>query len=348
MIEEVGRSMASDDDRAWAPDRRQPLTISDVAKASGVGESTVSRVLRRKGSVSDEARERVLGAVKRLGYVPNRIAGALASVGSNLVALVIPSVANIVFADVLSGAAPTLTGLGRQAVFAVTDYDPQLEEDLIESMLAWRPSGLIVAGVEHTERSVSMMRGAGIRIAEILDTDSPGLDIVVGYSNLEAGRMSARFIASRGRRKIGYLGDDLQRDRRAAKRHEGFRQALAEMGLQLADSEIVPSLSSIELGRNGLAVLLDRTPDLDAVYFANDDLAIGGLFHCMARGVAVPERLALMGYNGLEVARLAPQPLSTIRTPRRLIGEMAAKLVCSQEPSGVHDVGFELIEGATV
>ena len=250
--------MASDDDRAWARDRRQPLTISDVARASGVGESTVSRVLRRKGSVSDETRERVLKAVKRLGYVPNRIAGALASVGSKLVALVIPSVTNIVFADVLSGAAPTLTGLGHQAVFAVTDYDPKLEEDLIESMLAWRPSGLIVAGVEHTERSVSMMCGAGIRIAEILDTDSPGLDIVVGYSNLEAGRMSARFIASRGRRKIGYLGNDLQRDRRAAKRHEGFRQALAEMGLQLADAEIVPSLSSIELGRNGLAVLLDE------------------------------------------------------------------------------------------
>jgi len=340
--------MASDDDGVWTRDRQQPLTISDVAKASGVGESTVSRVLRGKGAVSDDARERVLSAVKRLGYVPNRIAGSLASVGSKLVALVIPSVTNIVFADVLSGAEPTLNGLGHQAVFAVSDYDPKLEEDLIESMLAWRPAGLIVAGVEHTERSFTMMRGAGIRIAEILDTDSPGLDIVVGYSNLEAGRTSARFIASRGRRRIGYLGNDMQRDRRAGKRYEGFRQALAELGLPLTDEEIAPSLSSIELGRNGLATLLDRTPDLDAVYFANDDLAIGGLFHCMARGIAVPERLALMGYNGLEVARLAPQPLSTIRTPRRLIGEMAAKLVCSQEPSGVYDVGFELIEGATV
>lgn len=340
--------MNSDDDGLWAGDRQQPLTISDVAKAAGVGESTVSRVLRGKGSVSDEARERVLAAAKHLGYVPNRIAGTLASAGSKLVALVIPSVTNIVFADVLSGAAPILNGLGHQAVFAVTDYDQELEEELIESMLAWRPSGLIVAGVEHSERSVSMMRGAGIRIAEILDTDSPGLDIVVGYSNLEAGRMSARFLASRGRRKIGYVGHDLQRDRRAAKRHEGFCQTLLGLGLHLADAEILPSLSSIELGRDGLAALLDRSPDLDAVYFANDDLAIGGLFHCMAHGIAVPERLALMGYNGLDVARLAPRPLSTIRTPRRLIGEMAAKLVCSREPSGVYDVGLELIEGATV
>ncbi|MBS1164522.1 MAG: transcriptional regulator, LacI family [Proteobacteria bacterium] len=340
--------MAPQDNAEGAGDRPPPITLADVAREAGVGESTVSRVLRGKGSVSDEARQRVLQTVRRLGYVPNRIAGTLASTGSRLVALVIPSITNIVFADVLSGASPTLTGAGYQAVFAVTDYDPKAEEDLIESMLAWRPSGLIVAGLEHTPRAFAMMRGAGIRIAEILDTDAEGIDIVVGYSNLDAGRASARFLASRGKRRIGYVGHDLARDKRGAKRYQGFCQALAGLGMHVADAEIVPALSSIELGRNGLAVLLDRTPDLDAVYFANDDLALGGLFHCMAKGISVPGQLALMGYNGLDVARLAPQPLATIRTPRRLIGEMAARLVCSDEPSGIYDVGFELIEGATV
>jgi len=324
------------------------VTLADVALAAGVGESTVSRVMRGKGAVSAETRARVLSAVRRLGYVPNRIAGTLASSGSKLVALVIPSITNIVFADVLAGATPTLTGLGYQAVLAVTDYERDVEETLIESMLAWRPSGLIVAGVEHTPRAMDLLRLSGIRIAEILDTDSAGIDVVVGYSNFEAGYASGRFLASRGKRRIGYLGHDLVRDRRAAKRHAGFCHALADDGLTVADSQIVPALSSLELGRTGLAELLARSPDLDAVYFANDDLAIGGLFHCLAEGIAVPERLGLMGYNGLDVARLAPRPLSTIRTPRRLIGETAARLVCSNEPPGLHDLGFELIEGATV
>ena len=323
-------------------------TIYDVAREARVGESTVSRVLRGQGAVSEKARDRVLSAVRKLGYVPNRIAGTLASSGSRLVALVIPSVTNIVFGDVLAEAAATLTELGQQAVFAVTDYDPEAEERLIESMLAWRPAGIIVAGVEHTPRSFAMLRGSGIRIAEILDTDSTGIDIVVGYSNTEAGRASARFLLSRGKQRIGYVGHDLKRDLRAGKRYSGFCQALAEGGGRIVDAEIVPALSSIEMGRNSLVQLLERSPDLDAVYFANDDLAIGGLFHCMANGIAVPERLALMGYNGLDAARLAPRPLSTIRTPRRLIGRMAATLVCSQEPAQVCDVGFELIEGATV
>jgi LacI family gluconate utilization system Gnt-I transcriptional repressor len=323
------------------------ITISDVAREARVGESTVSRVLRNQGSVSEKTRARVLCTVDRLGYVPNRLAGTLASTGSRLVAIVIPSVTNAVFADVLSGVEATLSESGRQAVFGVAGYDQAHEETLIESMLAWRPAGLIVAGLEHSGRAVAMMRGSGIRIAEILDTDGAGLDLVIGFSNMEVGRASARFLLERGRRRIGYAGHDLTRDLRAGKRLAGFKQGLAEAGLALAAEEIVYAPSSIEAGRNALEALLARHPDLDAVYFSNDDMAIGGYFYCLAQGIAIPEQLALMGYNGLDIGRFAPHPLATVRTPRRFIGEIAARLVCSDAPGGVHDAGFELIPGAT-
>jgi LacI family gluconate utilization system Gnt-I transcriptional repressor len=105
--------------------------------------------------------------------------------------------------------------------------------------------------------------------------------------------------------------------------------------------------SSIEAGRDGLERILARMPALEAVYFSNDDMAIGGYFLCLSRGIAIPGRLALFGYNGLDVARLAPQPLATIRTPRVLVGQTAARLALSGEPAQVVDVGFELVEGAT-
>lgn len=327
---------------------RSAVTIFDVAREAGVGESTVSRVLRGKGAVSPEARERVLAATEKLGYVPNRIAGTLASTGSRLVGFVIPSVNNIVFADVLTGAEGVLSSLDRQAVFAITEYDAQKEEQLVESMLAWRPSGLVVAGLEHTDRARAMIRGSGVRVAEILDTDGEGMDFVVGYSNREAGRVSARHLVERGRRRIGYVGHDLGRDLRSGKRLAGFRDGLAEAGMSLVDAEVRTSPSSAEAGRLGLAELLARNPDLDAVYFSNDDMALGGYFHCLAAGIDVPGRLALMGYNGLEVSSQTPRPITTIRTPRRRIGEEAARLVASAEPAGVHDLGFELIEGGTV
>ena len=120
---------------------RRPLTLRDVSEASGVSQMTVSRVLRNKGDVSDATRDRVREAAKRLGYVPNRIAGSLASSRVNLVAVIIPSLGNLVFPEVLSGISSRLEGTGLQPVVGVTDYLPEKEESVLYEMISWRPSG---------------------------------------------------------------------------------------------------------------------------------------------------------------------------------------------------------------
>jgi LacI family gluconate utilization system Gnt-I transcriptional repressor len=323
------------------------VTLAEVALAAGVGESTVSRVLRNRGSFSKQTQDRVLAAVDQLGYVPNRIAGTLASLGSPIVAMVIPSLSNIVFGDVLRGVSAALERTGHQAVFAVTDYDLERETALVAAMLAWRPHAVMLAGLEHTPSTVRVLRANGCRVVELLDTDGEPLDLAVGLSNREAGRATARYLIERGYRRIGYVGHDLQRDKRAGKRFAGFVEALAAHGLPLIDSELVGSSSSVEAGRTTLARLHARRPKLDAVYFSNDDMALGGYFHCMANGIAIPQQLALFGYNGLDIGAATPQPLSTIRTPRESVGQTAARLVTENAPSQVIDLGFELLVGAT-
>ena len=324
------------------------VTISEVADLAGVSESTVSRVLRQQGASSEKVRLRVRAAVEALGYVPNRIAGTLASAGSNLVGVVIASLGNVVFPDLLRGISTTLDASGYQPVIGVTDYDIDREEKLVASMLAWRPAALVVAGLDHTERTRAMLRGAGVRIAEVLDVDGEGIDIVVGYSNRAAGEASAALLLRRGHRRIGYVGHDLARDHRAEKRRDSFRAALAREGVALVGETIMETPSSIESGRDGLALLLAKHQDLDAVYFSNDDMALGGLFHCRSHGIGIPGDLAVMGYNGLDITRLAPQPLTTILTPRTRVGEVAAALLFAGGPAETVDLGFELIEGATV
>jgi LacI family gluconate utilization system Gnt-I transcriptional repressor len=114
------------------------------------------------------------------------------------------------------------------------------------------------------------------------------------------------------------------------------------------DHELSPDRgSSVEGGRIGIARLLERRRDLDAIYFSNDDLAIGGYFHCLENGIAVPGDLALFGYNGLEIARLTPQPLSTIRTRRVAMGNLGAQMLLAGGPAQVVDIGFDLIPGFT-
>ena len=326
----------------------QVTTLTHVARLAGVGESTVSRVLRNKGSVSQQTREKILKVAAELNYVPNRIAGTLASMTSKLVGVVIPSVGNTVVPEVLAGANQVLEDAGFQPMIGVSNYDPLREEALIESILSWRPAGLLVAGLEHTARARAMLKGCGVRVVEMLDIDGDGVDIVVGSSHRLAGRKSAEHLLSRNYRRIGYVGHDIVVDVRAGKRLEGFRAVMAENGLSLVDEEYFPGASSsIEAGHVGLDRLLARQPGLDAVYFSNDDLAIGGYFYCLEKGIAIPGQLALFGYNGLDIARLIPQPLSTIRSPRVSIGKAGANLLLSGGQSGVVDMGFEFIAGAT-
>ncbi len=323
-------------------------TLADVARRAGVGESTVSRVLRNKGSVSQQTREKILKVAADLHYVPNRIAGTLASMTSKLVGIVIPSVGNTVVPEVLAGANQVLEDAGFQPVIGVSNYDPLREEALIESILSWRPSGLLVAGLEHTDRARAMLKGCGVRVVELIDIDGEGIDIVVGSSHRMAGHKSAEHLLARGYRRIGYVGHDFNIDIRAGKRLDGFRSALAQKGLSFVDVELSPDgASSVEAGRVGLARLLARQPKLDAVYFSNDDLAIGGYFHCLENKIAIPGDLALFGYNGLEIASLTPLPISTVRTPRFAMGETGANLLLAGGPSQVVDLGFELIPGAT-
>jgi LacI family gluconate utilization system Gnt-I transcriptional repressor len=256
------------------PDPRRTLTLRDVSEASGVSEMTVSRVLRNRGDVSETTRERVLEAARNLGYVPNKIAGALASQRVNLVGVLIPSLSNMVFPEVMTGISEVLEDTGLQPVVGVSNYLPEREEQVIYEMLSWRPSGLILAGVEHSEPARAMLRQAGIPIVEIMDIDGEPVDSAVGISHWRAGREMAEVIMAAGYRRIAFLGTHMPTmDHRARKRLEGFEDVLAREGLAIVDREYYLGGSSLLKGREMTEALLSRTPNVD--FDADPDLGDG-------------------------------------------------------------------------
>lgn len=323
-------------------DPRRPLTLRDVSEASGVSEMTVSRVLRNRGDVSEATREKVLEAARQLGYVPNKIAGALASQRVNLVGVIIPSLSNLVFPEVLSGISAELEDTGLQPVVGVTNYSPEKEEAVLYEMLSWRPSGVIIAGIEHTASARAMLENAGVPIVEIMDVDGEGVDSVVGISHRRAGRQMAKAIVEAGYRRIGFLGTKMPEDHRARKRLDGFREGLAEAGLDLIDTEFYSGGSALLKGREMTAAILERTPDLDFIYYSNDMIGAGGLLWCLEQGYDVPERLGLAGFNGVDLLDGLPRRLATMDACRREIGRKAAEIVAGRPHSGA--IGGEVIE----
>jgi LacI family gluconate utilization system Gnt-I transcriptional repressor len=316
-----------------------------------VSESTVSRVLRNKHPIAEETRTRVLEVVRQMGYTRNRVAGSLASADSDLVGVILPALSNSVFSDVFRGIHDALVPFGYQPVVGVTDYDRETEEHLVDSLLSWKPAAMIVTGLVHTDYTVAMLRQSGVRIAEIMEIDSPPLDIAVGMSQRKAGYDTARHLLSRGYRRFGYIGYSHTRDNRGALRYEGLRQGLSEAGLSLIGQSISDIPSSAQSGRSQLSALLEQHPDLDVAVFSNDDMAVGGVFHCFAAGIKLREELAIFGFNALDIGQALPLSLSTIRSPRLLIGRTAVEKILESptrpaRPTVV-DTGYEIIDGET-
>ncbi|MEM7720750.1 MAG: LacI family DNA-binding transcriptional regulator [Pseudomonadota bacterium] len=305
------------------------MTLRDVAEEAGVSEMTVSRVLRQRGDVSDRTRDRVFQAARTLGYVPNKIAGALASNRVNLVGVVIPSLSNMVFPDVLGGIGDVLDDTPLQPVIGTSKYDPEQEEHVIYEMLSWRPSGLIVAGLEHTDAARAMMAAAGIPVVEVMDVGGDPVAAAVGIDHFEAGRMMATEILKRGYTRIGYLGSSSIADHRAQKRFQGFEAGLSEGGQSLADKCFYAGMSGFGTGRAMTAEILTRSPDLDFLYYNTDMNAAGGLLYCLEKGMDIPGQIGIAGFNSFEVLDGLPMRIATMDSRRTDIGRRAAELIAA-------------------
>lgn len=302
-------------------------TLRNVAEASGVSVISVSRVMRGAPNISPALREKVLAAAEALGYRPNRVAGSLRARATNLVAVIVPSMSNSVFPEVIDGIDHGLTGTPYRTVLGITHYDQAREETILHDLLSWNPAAVIVAGLEHSERVTAMLRACSGPVVEVMDVDGEPIDLCVGTSQAEAGQLIARHFVETGRRRIGYVGAWGERPDRSQKRRIAFEQALAESGIGLSARHIEAAPSSLETGEQGCAAILSAYPDLDAIFFANDDLALGALVHCRKHGIPVPGALALAGFNGLDIIEAVSPRLTTIVNPRFAMGETASRLL---------------------
>jgi LacI family gluconate utilization system Gnt-I transcriptional repressor len=323
-------------------------TLEEVARLAGVSTMTASRVLSQPQVVSEATRARVEQAVQELGYVPNRAARALASSQSRVIVVLVPSLSNAVFTAVLDGIHDAVEAGQYQLLIGNTRYSDAEEEKLLRIYLQSNPDGILLPGLSHSPQVGQMLETLRIPVVSMMDlADTPGT-LSVGFSQLDAGMALTRHLVQRGYRRIAFVGAQL--DERTLRRAEGYRQALREAGLYDPRLEIMtPEPSTIALGAALMRQMLAELPDCDAVFFCNDDLAHGAIFHCQRAGVQVPQRVAVAGFNDLPASSLMLPSLTTVDTPRYQVGHRAASLlldvIAGREPQARRvDLGFDLRE----
>ncbi len=306
------------------------ITLADVAALARVAPITVSRALNNPDSVSETLRARIRAAVESLGYVPNRMAGALASAKTKVIPVIVPSLSNVVFIEVIEGIQDALAANGYQLLLGTTDYKLEREAELVSALLGWAPPGVLIAGLRHLPRTVTILKNAGLPVVEMMEYGARCIDMNVGLSHVRAGMEMAEHLLARGYRKIGFVGARLRDDYRARQRYDGLHRCLLESKTGTDVLFDYPGGGGQQLGWNALGDILKSNPELDALFFANDEMAVGAILRAQRDGIAIPGRIAIAGFNGLPVSSLVTPALTTVISPRKLIGRTAAEMLLAR------------------
>ncbi len=285
-----------------------------------------------------------MDAVRSLGYVPNLAASSLASRRSGIVAVLVPTIGNSIFAETVQGIADAARPRGLQILLGDYAYSDTQEQDLLRAVAGRQPEAVVVIGLVRDPAARVLLRGLRVPVVETWDLSPDPVDMAVGFSNAAVGAAMARHMLQGGRRRFAFVGGS---DARAAARADGFASEIRAAGLPLPMVDCATGISIAE-GRRALARILDHAPETDAIFLATDVLAVGALLECQARGIAVPRRLALSGLGDLELGRELSPALTTVSVGGYEIGHRAglallARLAGEASEPRIVDLGFTLI-----
>jgi DNA-binding LacI/PurR family transcriptional regulator len=307
-------------------------TIADVAAASGVGVGTVSRVINRASGVRDATRARVLAAIDQLGYRPSHLAASLSRGTPRTVAIVLPHLTRPSSVERLAGALAVLARYEYDTIVCNVDTPGQRDHVLATLVARHRADGVIVVSLPLSKAQLAAFRQAGLPLATV-DVAARGVPHTV-IDDVAGGRLATDHLIGLGHRRIGFIGDRVQRVlstalgfTASARRLAGYRQALAAAGLPADDG-------LIRLGPHGpasaqalAAGLLDLPEPPTAIFAASDTQAMGVLAAADQAGASVPHELSVIGFDDIQSAALLG--LSTVRQPLEDSGAQVAERLCA-------------------
>jgi LacI family gluconate utilization system Gnt-I transcriptional repressor len=325
--------------------RRGIPKLDDVARHAGVSPATVSRFLNTPTMVAAATAERIRAAVAETGYVPDLMAGGLASNRSRLVAALVPDMAQSIFNATIEAMVDELSVDGHIVMLGLTGVDNARMPALISAALSRRADAIILTGILSDPATRELMRSRNATVIETWGLPDDPIDIAVGFSHRAVGQDIARFVRGRGYRLPHLLS---AAGTRAMERRQGFVDEWIASGGEAPTEQSFPSQTRFGNGRAAFRQLRDLATMPDVVVCSSDWLAQGVLVEAMAAGVKVPDELAVVGFGNLAIAAEMRPTITTIDIDGARIGREAVNVLrrraAGEKIAQRHiDVGFRLI-----
>lgn len=285
---------------------------------------TVSRTLSSPEKVREETRQKVLDAVAKTGYVVNSFASSLRSGRSSIISVFVSSLQDQHFASAIQGCADALEGSRYHLLMAQTGYTGEEQEHMLEQVLSFRPAAVMFTGNVKSELARKQLRSLGIPVMETWDYRPDPVDMLVGVSNVEGGRLMGEHFGQRGYRRIAYVGRLADG---GLQKLEGFREGLAAFGRDVDYVLPMEGRRTIGEGMTALDRVRSELPGCDAIFFGIDILAVGAMLKARHLGIDVPGEIAFAGYGDLEFSSQLYVPLTTVHVSSYQIGFTAGQML---------------------
>jgi LacI family transcriptional regulator len=304
-----------------------PVSLNDVARAAGCSASTVSRVLRTPHVVRDEVAQRVLAAVRKLGYTPNNAARALRSRRTRVIGAVLPTLEHAIYAHLANALESRLTAAGYSLIVTTSGFDARKELEQTQLMIERGAEGVALVGDAHARELYEFLSLRNVPYINTYVYTPQAVHPCVGFDNRRAAGQITKYLLSLGHSEIAMLTGARKDNDRVRARIEGVEEALQEHGLTITQERIVEGPYAITAGRNGMRKLLNLPVRPEAVICMSDVLAFGCLAECTAAGIAVPRDMSITGFDDLDFAAHLNPPLTTMQVPAVEMGAQAGRFL---------------------
>ena len=315
---------------------RKPLTgIKEVARIAGVSLGTVSNVLNRPEKVSPSTRTRVEAVIDRLGFVPNSTAAELRRGHGRLIGLVVPDITNPFFAEVARGAVDVAFAAGYVVVLCNSDGDAVRESKYLEVLEEQRAVGVLFNPVGHVPSRLERLRERGGRVVFVDRAVAAQEHCSASVDDVHGGQLAIEHLLGCGASKLVMINGPRSL-RQCADRRRGARRAIKSAGLpETALTEVVSDVMTIAGGVEAATRALQLRPDLDALFCANDLLAIGAI-RALQSARDVPRDVSVIGYDDIAIAADSTVPLTSVAQPKYELGRAAGELLLGEIRDGEH------------
>ncbi len=309
--------------------KHKKADIISVAKAASVSPSTVSRYFNHPELLKLATRKKIDSAVRRTGYIRNRAAQTIHGIRSGTIGVLVPTLDNAIFAEVVQAFSDTVAANGFTILLASHGYDLQREYKILRKFLEHRVDGVVLTGLDHDEAVFHLIDSQNIPCVLIWNYAARSRYPAIGADNELAGKMIADHIASLGHRKIGCMFPPTHGNDRALARREVVIDTLQSYGISIPEEWMLQTVYSISASKSDASRLFSRPNQPTALICGNDVLATGALYAATASGLKVPTDVSIVGIGDFKGSSEIEPALTTVRLPAKRIGQQAGEALAN-------------------